>query len=183
MTRLERVIEAVKERRKGSKSWIYNENHEIADNVMVGDVLIYLKSLKDYEINVTDKWIEKFLKNERAKHHYTYNWNANISNDISFCVLETGHLEEIVAFCVHVGYDARVGFTEWFVCKFEYETMFEIEGSTQYKYFGPDDRYCADINIFSDCYNVYDYKTETDSEHWTIELEELLKELKELEVA
>ena len=184
MTRLDRVIEAVKERRKGSRAWIYDENHNISDNVICGDVLVYLESLKDYEINVNDKWLDDFLKNPSTDSYYTYNYNANISDDIAFRILKTSNGETIVAFCVHVGYDARVGFTEWFVCEFkDYESMYEVDGVVQNKWFGKDDRYCAYINIFSEIYDVWDSETERLTEHYCMEVENLLRELEELEVA
>lgn len=177
MTRLERVIEAVKARRKASNSWIYDENHNIADNIICGDILLYLESLKGYEINVTDEYVKNFLKNKNTRNYYTYNWNANVSDDFAFRVLELDDME-IVAFCIHVGHDARVGFTDYFVCKFKNEHMFDIEGAIQHKWFGENGRYCADINIFSEMYDVWDSETEELTQHYTIELKDLLEELK-----
>ena len=80
MTRLENVIEEVKSVRTGSGcAWIFDENGNIRDDVLVGDVLPLLEELKEYEIDITDEEIEAFINDEETKGDNTYNWNANIS--------------------------------------------------------------------------------------------------------
>ena len=83
MTRLENVINQVKVSRTGKNhAWIFDDG-KISDNVVCGEVLDLLEELKEYEINVSDAWIENFLHNPRVKGDNTYNFNANISNDIN----------------------------------------------------------------------------------------------------
>ena len=66
MTRLENVIEQVKDARKGvNKPWIFNDDGKIADNVMCCEVLDVLEELKKYEISVSDEWIENFKNNPK----------------------------------------------------------------------------------------------------------------------
>src|SRR5574344_2830661 len=83
MTRLEKVIEEVKSVRTGlGCAWIFDENGNIRDDVLVGDVLPLLEELKEYEIDITDEEIEEFINDEETKGDNTYNWGANISNDL-----------------------------------------------------------------------------------------------------
>ena len=64
MTRLENVIEQVKDARKvANRPWIFNDDGEVADNAMCCEVLDVLEELKKYEISVSDEWIENFLNN------------------------------------------------------------------------------------------------------------------------
>ena len=61
---------------------------------------------------------------------------------------------------VHRYGDVRGNYTDWAVCKFDnlYE-LWELESIRQSKNFNDGDkieRYTADINIFDECYNVYD---------------------------
>lgn len=68
---------------------------------------------------------------------------------------------DVVLFCVHVGADACVGFTDYFVCEFLYEgEFFSLESAQQFKYIesfeGVD--YAIDMNIFSETYDVFSYK-------------------------
>ena len=158
MTRLDRVIEQVMERRKNGNGWIYDDDGNIADNVLIADIIPFLKELKDYEIEVSDEWLEDFLHNSKVKESYTYNWNANVSSDFVMKELETDD-EFIVAICVHVGYDARVGFTDYFVCMFSsFHEMYELESITQHKRI--DNRHEADLYVFKETYDVYDCENE-----------------------
>ena len=53
MTRLEKVIEQVKDARTGvNRPWIFNEDGKIADSVMCCEVLDILEELKEYEIDL-----------------------------------------------------------------------------------------------------------------------------------
>ena len=50
-TRLENVIEQVKnERANACRSWIFNDNGTIKDNVITGEVLYLLEEMKKYEV-------------------------------------------------------------------------------------------------------------------------------------
>ena len=71
MSRLTNVIEAVKAIRVGkNRAWIYDENGNISDEVICGDVIPFLEELKEYEIEKSDEFIEDFIKD--ADNFYTY---------------------------------------------------------------------------------------------------------------
>lgn len=157
MTRLEAVIEQVKAARQGQhRPWIFDENGKIYDHILCGEVLEFLEELKDYEINVTDDWIFKFIHSNKG--YNTYNVGANISNDLQYYVKETED-EWIVVMMVHLYGDIRGGYSDWFVTKFEdvYE-WYDLESRTQHKPIT--DTLTVDIDLFSECYEVYDYSTD-----------------------
>lgn len=177
-TRLENVIEQVKDSRKGkNKAWIYNEDGKIADNVMCCEVLDILEELKDYEINVTDEWIDKFINNPKVKGGNTYNWGANISNDLNFNYIGNDDEEVIMLIMVHLYGDIRGGYSDYFAVKFDsmYE-FYELESVTQIK--DVKDGMVADLNALRETYNVYDYEKQEDvGEFYCLKLEDLLKEI------
>ena len=178
-TRLENVIEQVKDSRKGKdKAWIFNEDGKIADNVMCCEVLDILEELKDYEISVSDEWIEKFKNNPKVKGNNTYNWGANISNDLNFNYLENDDKEVMMLIMVHLYGDIRGGYSDYFVVKFDSMYQFyELESATQTK--DVNDHMVADLTAFSETYNVYDYEKQEDiGEFYCLELEDLLEEIK-----
>lgn len=83
MTRLEKVIEEVKAAHTGvNRPWIFDENGNMREDVLVGDVLPLLEELKEYEIDISDEEIEEFINDDETKGDNTYNWNANISDDL-----------------------------------------------------------------------------------------------------
>lgn len=177
-TRLENVIEQVKASRIGEhRPWIFNEDGKIADNVMCCEVLDVLEELKKYEITVSDDWIEKFRNNPKVKGDNTYNWNGNISNDLNLNYMVNDDGEEIILIMVHLYGDIRGGYSDYFVVKFDNEYEFyELESATQMK--NVNDHMVADLTIFSERYNVYDYiKQEDVGEFFDLELEDLLKEI------
>lgn len=178
MTRLENVIEQVKDARKGvNRPWIFNEDGKIADNVMCCEVLDVLEDLKKYEIDVSDEWIENFRNNPKVKGDNTYNWGGNISNDLNLNYLENDNGEEIILIMVHLYGDIRGGYSDYFAVKFDsvYE-FYELESATQMK--DVNDHMVADLTIFSERYNVYDYDKQEDvGEFYCLELEELLEEI------
>ena len=178
MTRLENVIEQVKDARKGvNKPWIFNDDGKIADNVMCCEVLDVLEELKKYEISVTDEWIESFKNNPDVKGDYTYNFGGNISNDLNMDYIENDDGEEIMLIMVHLFGDIRGGYSDYFAVKFDsmYE-FYELESATQIK--DVNDHMAADLNIFSETYNVYDYEKQEDvGSFYCLELEDLLEEI------
>lgn len=181
MTRLENVIEQVKDARKGvNRPWIFNDDGRIADNVMCCEALDVLEELKKYEINVSDEWIESFLSNPKVEGDNTYNWNGNISNDFNMNYLMNENDEEIMLIMVHLYGDIRGGYSDYFAVKFDsvYD-FYELESATQMK--EVNDHMVADVTIFSDSYNVYDYEKQEDvGSFYDIELEDLLKEIENI---
>lgn len=184
MSRLERVIEEVKAYRTiPNKAWIFNEEGKVADNVMCCEVLDILEEMKEYEINVSDEWIEDFRKNPRTKGDNTYNHGANISNDLNMEYLVTKDGEEIMLFMVHLFGDIRLGYSEYFVVKFDYEGgMWELESETQLK--DVNETMVAHLRAFSESYEVYDFVNQKEVGYfYTLELEELLKQIEKENVA
>ena len=178
MTRLEKVIEQVKDARKGvNRPWIFNEDGRIADNVMCCEALDVLEELKKYEIEVSDEWIENFKNNPKVKGDNTYNWNGNISNDLNMNYMVNDNDEEIMLIMVHLFGDIRGGYSDYFAVKFDSEyDFFELESATQMK--DVNDHMVADLTIFSEHYNVYDYEKQEDvGEFYDLELQDLLEEI------
>ena len=180
-TRLENVIEQVKDARNGEhRPWIFNEDGKIADNVMCCEVLDILEELKKYEISVSDEWIESFKDNPNVKGDNTYNWSGNISNDLNMDYMVNEDGEEIMLIMVHLYGDIRGGYSDYFAVKFDSEYEFyELESTTQSK--DVNDHMVADLTIFSEMYNVYDYEKQEDvGSFYDLELEDLLKEIDNL---
>lgn len=179
MTRLESVIEQVKAARQGKhRPWIYDDNGEIKESVICGEVLYLLEELKGYEIEATDEWIDKFIYAEDTKGYNTYNYGANISNDLNYWVRETKD-EYIIAIAVHLRGDIRARYSDYFVVKFEnfYEWN-DLESRTQHKPIT--DTLTADIDIFDELYAVYDYSTDDCvGYYYEAEVEDLLNKIKE----
>lgn len=177
-TRLENVIEQVKASRNAEhKAWIFNDDGRISDNVMCCEVLDVLEELKKYEISVSDEWIENFKRNPKVKGNNTYNFGGNISNDLNMDYMENDEGEEIMLIMVHLFGDIRYGYSDYFAVKFDSMYQFyELESATQIK--TVNDHMVADLNIFSDMYNVYDYENEEDvGSFYCLELEDLLEEI------
>ena len=178
MTRLENVIEQVKNARSGERRpWIFSDDGRIADNVMCCEALDVLEELKKYEISVSDEWIERFRNNPKVKGDNTYNWNGNISNDLNMNYMENSDGEEIMLIMVHLYGDIRSGYSDYFVVKFDsmYD-FYELDSAIQVK--EVNDHMVADLNIFSELYNVYDYNKEEDvGSFYCLELEDLLEEI------
>ena len=179
MTRLESVIEDVKAARQSKyRPWIYDDNGIIKDSVICGEVLDFLEELKDYEIEVTDEWIDKFISAADTKGYNTYNNGANISNDLNYWLRETKD-ECIFAIAVHLHGDIRGGYSDYFVVKFEdiYE-WYNLESRTQHKPIT--DTLTADIDIFDELYEVYDYSIDDYvGSFYECEVEDLLNKIKE----
>ncbi len=178
MTRLENVIEQVKNARKGEhRPWIFDENGNVKDDVMCCEVLDVLEELKEYEIEVSDEWIEDFKNNPMVKGDNTYNWNGNISNDLNMNYMKCDSGEEIMLIMVHLFGDIRYGYSDYFVVKFDNDYQFyELESATQIK--NVNDHMSADLNIFSELYDVYDYdKCDTVGSFYCLELKDLLEEI------
>ena len=180
-TRLENVIEEVKNARIGSyRPWIFNDDGKIKDNIITGEILELLEEMKDYEVNVSDEYIANFLKIDWHKRRSgnTYNVSAHISNDIYYTALET---EDCCIFLikVHLYGDIRIGYSDYFVLKMEdFESFFELENWLQSKMIN--DKYSADINLMSEIYSVYDYENhENVGDFYELEVEDLLNQINE----
>ena len=176
MTRLDAVIKDIEAVNKTCGAWIYDADGNIKDDVICGSVLPLLYELKDYEVEPTEKSIDWIVENANRRWN-TYNWNANIDHNIDVAEVELDGYT-YMAIMVHRYGDVRANYTDRFVVKFDncYEWS-ELESIMQYKTIC-DGRYCVDIDIMSECYNVYDWELdESIGEFYEIEVEDLLNEL------
>lgn len=176
MTKLDAVIEDIKEVNKTCGAWIYDADGNIKDDVICGNVLELLYELKDYEVESTEESIDWIVENANRRWN-TYNWNANIDHDIDVAEVEIdGHT--YMAIMVHRYGDVRANYTDRFLVRFDnYFKWLELESRVQYKTIC-DGRYFIDIDIMSETYNVWDNEEEVSiGEFYEIEVEDLLKEI------
>jgi hypothetical protein len=179
MSRLTNVIEAVKASRIGeNRAWIYNENGNISNDVICGDIIPYLEELKDYEIDATDEFISEFKKD--ADNYYSYNYGTNIDKDISIWYKENC---SIAIICIHLYGDARYGFSDDFVVEMNdyYDNCVLtqlLQLDSVYQIIDINDKYSADIDIFSEEYSVYNYEENKDVGYfYETEKKDLLEEI------
>ena len=178
MLKLDAVIKDIKEVNKECHAWIYEPNGTIKDDVICGNVLDLLYELKDYEINTTEKSIDWIVEHATNRWN-TYNWNANIDHNIDVAEMEINGYT-YMAIMVHRYGDVRTNYTDRFLVRFDDETeWFELESRMQYKTIA-DGKYCCDIDIMEECYNVWDWDNNTSlGEFYEIEVEDLLNEIEE----
>ena len=116
MTRLDAVIKDIKDVNLMGNAWIYDDDGNIKDNVICGNVLPWLEELKDYEIDVDDEFINYILENSDNRWN-TYNWNANIDHEIDGAEMDIDGYHYI-ALMVHRYGDVRWNYTDRFVVRF-----------------------------------------------------------------
>ena len=176
MTRLDAVIKDIEAVNKIGYAWIYDADGNIKDDVICGNVLPLLYELRDYEIETTEEFIDWIVEHADRRWN-TYNWNANIDHDIDVAEVELDGYT-YMAIMVHRYGDIRANYTDRFVVKFDdYYEWSELEPIMQYKAIC-DGRYCIDINIMSETYNVWDNEKEvTVGEFCELEVEDLLNEI------
>ena len=176
MTRLDAVIEDIKEVNKSCGAWIYDADGEIKEDVICGSVLPLLYELKDYEVEPTEKSIDWFVANANRRWN-TYNQNARIDHHIDVAELELDGYT-YMAIMVHRYGDVRANYTDRFLVRFDdcYEWA-ELESIVQYKTIC-DGRYFIDMDIMSETYSVWDNEEEVSvGEFYEIEVEDLLNEI------
>lgn len=177
MTRLENVIEEVKAVRTGAmRPWIFDENGNLREDVLVGDVIPLLEELKEYEIDITDEEIEEFINDKETKGDNTYNWCANISNNL--LIYSQEYDDEItLVIAVHLRGDIRGGYSDYFAVKMRgFYEFYELESMLQHKQIT--DTLVADINLMDEGYGVYDYEHDDElGEFYEIEIKDALLEI------
>ena len=176
MTRLDAVIKDIEAVNKIGYAWIYDADGNIKDDVICGSVLELLYELRDYELDLPKGAINWVVENADRRWN-TYNWNANIDHHIDVAELELDGYT-YMAIMVHKWGDVRANYTDRFLVKFDdcYEWS-ELESIMQCKTIC-DGRYCVDIDIMAECYNVWDNEKEVSvGEFYEIEVEDLLKEI------
>ncbi len=182
MSRLDDVIKETRSVQTGDhRAWIFDENGKISDKVIVADSLAFIEALKPYEINVTDEWIEQFKKG--AKCYYTYNASTKASHDI---VIWYKGKSPIALICLHLAGDSCSGyFSDFFAVKMEddfYDNMvitLITWNDERYESINVGDNMSADVSLFSDTYNVYDYEKQEDvGTYYEIEKADLLEAIR-----
>lgn len=158
----------------GEGGWIW-ENGKIRDDVFVCDIFEVLEAMKSIETHIDKETFDEILENEDGGDN-TYNWGANISNDLDFrwkkgvgCIVK-----------VHLGGDVRGNYSNWFSVESEEAMLYLDDGVYQYK--SINDRYTADMNAFSEGFDVYDNEEGDDiGTCYAMELEDVLKWIEENE--
>lgn len=182
MTRLEKVIEQVKAvRYSGIGGWIFDSNGNIKEDIICGDILPLLEEMKNYEINVNDKYIEDFLNryyNNETIDGNTYNRNACISEHINWNAFETNN-NCFFLVKIHLYGDIRLGYSDYFVLKMEdYQEFWELENWLQFKTIN--DQYSVDIYLNQECYDLIDNENQENlGEYYELSIKDLLKSIKE----
>lgn len=180
MSRLDEVIKDIENVNKERHAWIYDDNGNIKDDVICGNVLDLLYELKNYEIETfdTEKSIDLVVEHATFRWN-TYNWNANIDHNIDVAELELDGYT-YMAIMVHRYGDVRANYTDRFLVRFDdVVDWYELESRMQYKEIA-DGRYCCDIDIMAECYNVWDWDNNTSlGEFYEIEVENLLDAINE----
>ena len=177
MTRLEKVIEEVKAVRiRANRPWIFDENGNIREDVLIGDVIPLLEELKEYEVDITDEEIEEFINDEKTKGDNTYNWSTNISNDLLMYSQEDDN-EITLVMAAHLHGDIRGNYSDYFAVKLDgFYEFYELESMIQHK--NITDTLVADINLMDECYNVYDCEhDECLGEFYEAEIKNMLPEI------
>lgn len=191
MSNIDNIIADITEINQTYGFWIRDEHGNLKDDVICGEVIPFLEELKEYEIEMSQTDIKDMMNfwdsnfdRSRYTRDNTYNHNANIDHNIDYRIVESEHDGTWLVFMVHRYGDVRGNYTDWAVCKFDdiYE-FWELESIRQHKNFSDGDkfeRYTADINIFDECYLVYDNDLGEDVGYfYDIEVEDLLKSIEE----
>lgn len=176
-TTIEEVINTIKKARNYSRPWTFNEDGTINEDVLIIDILPILEELKEYEdLDIDSKLTDELYVNYE-KGDNTYSWGSPLSNDLE---MRWGKIndEDYVLFAVHLYGDIRCNYTDYIALKMDIDSFFQLD--CWMSYVGVNERYVADLNAWSDSYNVYDRETETDiGEFYEVEKSELLKAIAE----
>ena len=164
LTTIDDVIADVRE--NGTKSWIW-ENGEIRADIFTCNIFPILEELKSNEIQLDKESFDDIYENGEGGN--TYNWSANISNDLDYrwkdgvgCIMK-----------VHLSGDIRGNYTNWFAID-SLESLFYADYISQSKVVN--ERYSADMDAMSETYDIYDYETgESYSGCWAFELKDVLE--------
>ena len=187
MSRLKVVIEQIENARKGeNRPWIYDKYGQVNDDALTCDVLPLLNNLFEYEIEMSNSEIQKYLESDYYSAENTYNWNANISNDLDWKIYKRSGMSNIAIIMVHLYGDIRGGYSDYFVISLgDYESFIEFcsyelfDYTVGYKQLN--DKYIADFDMFSESIEVFDNDGNEIGTFYEIETKELLKEIEVVE--
>ena len=187
MSRLKVVIEQIENARKGeNRPWIYDKYGQVNDDALTCDVLPLLNNLFEYEIEMSNSEIQKYLESDYYSAENTYNWNSNISNDLDWKIYKRSGMSNIAIIMVHLYGDIRGGYSDYFVISLgDYESFIEFcsyelfDYTVGYKQLN--DKYIADFDMFSESIEVFDNDGNEIGTFYEIETKELLKEIEVVE--
>lgn len=178
LTTIDEVIKTIKEdREEGYCGWII-ENGVVSDKALVVDALDILDSMKYAEY--TDISIEDFerIRDEYTNSENTYNWGANISNDLEIHCGFDSYGDIVTLIAVHRFGDIRCNYTDMVALKCDMDDL--LSDDLDYKSVNIGDHYIADVYAWGSEYNVYDTnKCEHVGYYYESDAEELLKILED----
>lgn len=180
-TTIDEVIESVKKARNHSRPWTINEDGSINENALVIDILPILEKLKEYESLEIDSEITDRIFTDYKEGYNTYNWQSPLSNDLEIhCgeIVTDNDYENYVLFAVHLYGDIRGNYTDYVALKMSFENFVSLD--IWFDCVDVNDRYVADLDAWSEEYNVYDRETGEDVGYFCeVEKDELLKAIAE----
>lgn len=134
------IMEQIKAHRTGENhAWIFDDDGNIADGIYTCDVLACLDSIQHCEVEKDGEEFQHVLDcthdfEDNVYANNTYNWNGNCSEVMQYYVYKTP-FEFYVAIAIHIGWDVRVGYTDYVLYKFDcyedfldaFQSNYEIE--------------------------------------------------------
>ena len=180
-TTIDEVIESVKKARGYSRPWTITDDGKISDNALVIDILPILENLKEHEDLEVDSEITDRIYTDYDGACNTYNWNSPLSNDLEIrygkTITDDGY-ENYVLFAVHLYGDVRGNYTDYVALKMSFDEFISLD--VWFNCVDVNDRYIADLDAWSEEYNVYDRETGEDIGYfYDVEKDELLKSIAE----
>ena len=178
---MSRLTEVIKEVKANTQAWIFDDNGNIRDDVLIGDVVPWLEELREYEINVKDQFFHHFINLDETFNFCTYNYCAKISKDVSIWYQTNC---PVAVICVHLCGDGTCNFFHFFAVKMNgvdaLSCLLGLESVTQSKVLPYDsNRYVADINIFSETYSLYDTLLQEEvGNFYVLDMSDLLREMR-----
>lgn len=150
---LKSIDEVIRQVRAGGTSgWIWDGDH-IRDDIFVCDIFPILEDLKYSEIDMDEDTFDYIMLEGDGDN--TYNWSANISNDIDIRYVKgKEYLGAILM--VHLAGDVRGNYSSYFAIE-NISALYECDAAYQYK--AITDKYTADMSALSEGFEVYDTDT------------------------
>lgn len=149
LTSIDEVIKTVKQ--YGTSSWVW-ENGEISKDALVCNIFPILEDAKQFEIELSEDEFRD-IEEDYDTADNTYNYGCKISNELDW--REKKGVGCIVK--VHLAGDVRGNYTDYFAVE-SMDDIFGLDSTFQPKEIT--DRYIADLNAFSEYYEVYDTVTQ-----------------------
>lgn len=183
MSNIDNIIKDIEDVNMNGNFWIRDSNGQLKDGVICAEIIPFLKELKDYEIDFCQDEVMRLCNEAWELDNVTwgnsYNWSSPIDHDFQYGIMRNEDESVTFFISVHRFGDVRGNYTDTAMCHFdnEYE-LWELESALQC--ITINDRFCADLNIWFETYDVYDYETnESLGGFYQIDKDELLEEINE----